>query len=262
MQLTGETPEHGRPREATMRRVRQPSSVRLITTLLAAAGIASAAEARPRAVIELFTSQGCSSCPPADELLATIARDPDVIALSFPVDYWDRLGWKDTLARHAFTERQVAYAGVRGDGEVYTPQAVVNGKAHAVGSRRSEIERAVAATAAAEPVAVGIERRADGVIVSVGPSNKKGAARGTVVMLPFVASRDVAIGRGENARRKVTYTNVVREILPIADWSGTPLERAVPKESLEGYDGVVVLLQEGSPAKPGAILGAARAALR
>ena len=81
----------------------------------------------PRAVIELFTSQGCSSCPPADKLLGELARDPSLIAMSLPVDYWDYLGWKDTLALHGHTTRQRAYAEARGDREVYTPQVVVNG---------------------------------------------------------------------------------------------------------------------------------------
>ena len=92
------------------------ASFRLLAATLTAVGISTTVEASPRAVIELFTSQGCSSCPPADELLAKLSREPDLIALSLPVDYWDRLGWKDTLALHEFTERQRAYADKRGDG--------------------------------------------------------------------------------------------------------------------------------------------------
>jgi hypothetical protein len=233
----------------------------LLAATLAAAGIGATAEASPRAVVELFTSQGCSSCPLADELLAKLARDPDVIALSLPVDYWDRLGWKDTLARRAFTERQMAYASVRGDGQVYTPQAVVNGREHAVGSERSAIELAAAATAAGLDVPLQIERGSNGIVISVGSAPGKPHAQGEVVLLPYVASREVAIGRGENANAKVTYTNVVRDIVAIADWNGEAMQRAVPRETLKGYDGVVALLQEGSVAKPGAILGAARVTL-
>src|SRR5262250_3053404 len=92
------------------------------------AGPAAAAGTGPRAVVELFTSQGCSSCPPADELFTELAREPDLFTLTLPVDYWDRLGWKDTLALHAFTERQEAYADVRGDDDLFTPQAIVNGR--------------------------------------------------------------------------------------------------------------------------------------
>src|SRR5436853_7848241 len=105
------------------------------------------AHAEPRAVIELFTSQGCSSCPPADRILGELAKDPSVIALSMPIDYWDYLGWKDTLADSRFTARQKAYSQVRGDREVYTPQAVVNGSVHVIGSDREAIEGAIEETA-------------------------------------------------------------------------------------------------------------------
>ena len=105
--------------------------------------ISQAAGAEPRAVIELFTSQGCSSCPPADKLIAEYARDPSVIALSLAVDYWDYLGWKDTLALSGHSNRQRAYAKARGDRQVYTPQAVIDGAVHALGSDKAAIERAI-----------------------------------------------------------------------------------------------------------------------
>lgn len=232
----------------------------LIAALLVACGLSGAAHAGPRAVIELFTSQGCSSCPPADALLAEIARDPDIIALSLPVDYWDRLGWKDTFAEHAFTERQVAYADVRGDGKVYTPQAVVNGQQHVVGSSRGDIDAAVADTAGALSVPLRVARRGDDLVVTVGAG--PGTTNGTVVLMPLIGARDVSVGRGENARRTLTYTNIVRDIVPIADWTGAALERTVPAAQFKDYDSVVAILQKGSPRKPGAILGAARTDLR
>ena len=108
--------------------------------------IRPATAAEPRAVVELFTSQGCSSCPPADKVIGDLAKDPSVIALSMPIDYWDYLGWKDTLADSRFSARQKAYSLMRGDRDVYTPQAVVNGEAHVIGSDRSEIERAIEVT--------------------------------------------------------------------------------------------------------------------
>src|SRR3954447_15867797 len=101
------------------------------------------AHADPRAVVELFTSQGCSSCPPADRILGELAKDPSVIAVSLPIDYWDYLGWKDTLADSRFTARQRAYSQMRGDRGVYTPQAVVNGSMHVIGSDRGSIEEAI-----------------------------------------------------------------------------------------------------------------------
>src|SRR6201988_2360300 len=102
--------------------------------------------ADPRAVVELFPSQGCSSCPPADKVIGELAKDPSIIALSMPIDYWDYLGWKDTLADARFSARQKAYSHMRGDRDVYTPQAVVNGSVHVVGSDREGIESAISTT--------------------------------------------------------------------------------------------------------------------
>jgi hypothetical protein len=229
---------------------------------MAATGLPAAAEPSPRAVVELFTSQGCSSCPPADELFTELAREPDLITLTLPVDYWDRLGWKDTLARHAFTERQEAYADVRGDDDLFTPQAIINGRESAEGAERNQIERAADATAASLKVPLSVARKGDNVVLSVGAAAGAPKSPAVVLLLPYYASREVAIGRGENARRKVTYTNVVRDIRIVGDWTGAPVTQAVPAAELKDYDGVVVLLQQGSPQKPGAILGAARAARR
>src|SRR3979411_3505395 len=106
----------------------------------------------PRAVVELFTSQGCSSCPPADKIIGELAKDPSVIALSMPIDYWDYLGWKDTLADSRFSARQKAYSRMRGDRDVYTPQVVVNGSTPVIGSDRAGIESAIGATSKADGV--------------------------------------------------------------------------------------------------------------
>ncbi len=129
---------------------RTPSSMSPVSVVIAAGvGLffANPASAEPRAVIELFTSQGCSSCPEADKLIGEIAKDPSVIAVSLPIDYWDYLGWKDTLADPKFTARQKAYSKIRGDRQVYTPQVIVNGRLHALGSDRASIERAIADSA-------------------------------------------------------------------------------------------------------------------
>src|SRR5882757_4562677 len=115
--------------------------------LCTALSVPLAARAEPRAVIELFTSQGCSSCPAADKLLGELAQDPSLLTMSLAVDYWDYLGWKDTLAVHGHSVRQQAYADVRGDRERYTPQVVINGVAQVLGSDKSAIEKAIAQTA-------------------------------------------------------------------------------------------------------------------
>ncbi len=211
------------------------------------------ASAEPRVVLELFTSQGCSSCPPADRLAAQLAHDPEFIVLSLPVDYWDRLGWKDTFAKHAFTERQYAYAGTRGDGQVYTPQAVVNGSEHANGASRQAIDASAETTT---PPRLPVQAKQDGESVEVSiDAVRPGSPHARVLLLPYLASREVAVGRGENANSKLTYTNIVREIVPLGEWSGAPVAFKSKLAEGEHYDGVVVLVQEGTPERPGAIIG-------
>src|ERR1700757_2491489 len=125
---------------------RRPASAFVIAAVVISSfAVANAGE--PRALLELFTSQGCLSCPAADKLLGELAADPSVIALSVPIDYWDYLGWKDTLATSGHSARQRAYAKVRGDREVYTPQIVVNGATHVLGSDPGAVARAITVTA-------------------------------------------------------------------------------------------------------------------
>src|ERR1700712_4539377 len=120
--------------------------------IVAIVAVIRPAEADPRAVVELFTSQGCSSCPPADRLMGELAEDPSIITLSMPIDYWDYLGWKDTLADARFSARQKAYSHMRGDRDVYTPQVIVNGSVHVIGSDRAGIESAIGDTQKADGV--------------------------------------------------------------------------------------------------------------
>ncbi len=210
-------------------------------------------------VVELFTSQGCSSCPPADALLASIARRPDVVAVSFPVDYWDFIGWKDTMASGAFAARQKGYAAALGEEHVYTPQAVVDGVVGVVGSDREGIEAAISAGKGRDG-AVSLPMRlshADGSLVIDVAGGDGGPA--DVLALRVVRSKTVHIGRGENAGRVVTYTNVVRAIDKVGDWTGSGATFTVPEAREEG-EGYVILLQTGSIEKPGAILGAAKTA--
>ena len=118
-------------------------SLAIAVVCLSSAASLSVAEAEPRGVIELFTSQGCSSCPPADKLVGEFALDPSLISISLPIDYWDYLGWKDTLAMPGHSARQRAYAHMRGDRDVYTPQVVVSGSMDALGSDRAAIEHTI-----------------------------------------------------------------------------------------------------------------------
>jgi hypothetical protein len=212
-------------------------------------------------VIELYTSQGCSSCPEADQLLEQLSHRPDVIALSFPVSYWDYLGWKDTLARPENAERQRIYAKSIGDGEVYTPQAVVNGVRNCVGSNRDQIESAVEETAPvvgkdAVPIVI---RREDGkLIIEVGsaPEGSRNT-KGRVFVATVQPSLAVPIQRGENAGAVVTYTNVVRKLAEAGEWLGAPTSYALPIGAVaaEG-ESIVVFLQADNF---GRIVAAARA---
>jgi hypothetical protein len=221
------------------------------------------ADAEPRAVVELFTSQGCSSCPPADRILGELAKDPSLIALSMPIDYWDYLGWKDTLADARFSARQKAYSQVRGDREVYTPQVVVNGSVHVIGSDRAGIEGAIDATKKANgvmSVPVTMTQVGNQLNVSVAASGKElGAAHGEIWICAIAKEVPIAIRRGENSGREITYHNVVRNLLKVGDWNGGAGNWTVPVESVvhEGVDAAVVYLQDGNHDRPGPMLGAA-----
>jgi hypothetical protein len=225
------------------------------------------AYAEPRAVVELFTSQGCSSCPPADKIIGELAKDPSVIAMSMPIDYWDYLGWKDTLADARFSARQKAYSHMRGDREVYTPQVVVNGSAHVLGSDRAGIESAIGDTRKAEgvmSVPVTMTQAGRQINVSVAASKKGPAAmHGEVWICSISKAVPISIGRGENSGREITYHNVVRNLLKVGDWDGNPGSWTVPLENIsrEGIDAAVVYLQDGSRENPGPMLGAAYTSL-
>jgi hypothetical protein len=225
--------------------------------------------AEPRAVIELFTSQGCSSCPAADKLLGELSRDPSLVTMSLAVDYWDYLGWKDTLALHGHSVRQRAYAEARGDREVYTPQVVVNGVVHALGSDKSAIEKAIAQTrrnpaTLALPVTMVV---ADGKVTVNVPDAQDDHRSGEVWLCPVSSKVAVQVGRGENHDRTLTYSNVVRRWVKLGDWSGKaatftlPLSE-IPKGdySLKDINRIDVVLQSGVAAKPGLMLGAASTA--
>jgi hypothetical protein len=224
----------------------------------------SSVQAEPRAVVELFTSQGCSSCPAADKLLGELAADPSLVAISLPVDYWDYLGWKDTLALAGHSKREHAYARARGDGQVYTPQVVVNGILHVLGSDKAAIERAIVKSrknAAPLSLPVTLAVAADGVTVDL-PAGKVGASE--VWLCPISKAIPIAIGRGENRGRTITYHNVVRSWLKLGDWNGAAETWKVPLKDFQtgDIDSVAVIVQGEKAGNPGPVLGAALAAVR
>ena len=210
-------------------------------------------------VVELFTSQGCSSCPPADRLLTRLAREPDVVAIGFSIDYWDFIGWKDTLASPVFTARQKDYAAARGDGRVYTPQAVIDGLVAAVGSDKKQIEWAIRANRGRQgalSVPMRLVESGDVLHIDVGAGPDVAAS---VYVLRVVKAKTVMIARGANSGHSVTYTNAVRAIHKIGKWHGAPHSYDLIELKGDG-EGYVVLLQTGSENRPGVILAAAKSA--
>jgi hypothetical protein len=225
------------------------------------------ASAEPRAVVELFTSQGCSSCPPADQVIGELAKDPSIIALSMPIDYWDYLGWKDTLADARFSARQKAYSRMRGDRDVYTPQAVVNGSLHVIGSDRAKIDGAIDETQKDDVMSVPVTVTLNGKLINVAVAASQAESapgQGEVWICSISKEVPIFIGRGENRGREVTYHNVVRNWLKVGDWTGVAGSWTVPLENIarDGVDAAVVYVQAGNRDKPGPMRGAAFTSLR
>jgi hypothetical protein len=227
--------------------------------LLASAG-AALAPARAQAagsspvVVELFTSQGCSSCPPADAFLADLAKMKGVMALTYHVDYWDYLGWKDTFGSPDCSQRQYDYANGRGDMDVYTPQMIVHGGKHYVGSNRDGVTNALALVDGGPPVAISVTAQDSEMVLEVG----EGSADGDTMlwMLPVTSEAKVKILKGEIAGREITYNNIVRKIIPAGMWHGKAQRIALPRDAIltEAVDSCVAILQKG---KAGHILACA-----
>jgi hypothetical protein len=218
------------------------------------------ADGAPLAVIELFTSQGCSSCPEADALLGRLAARGDVLALSYAVDYWDYLGWKDTLASPKFTERQKAYKGTLGVPMVYTPMMVVNGLTHVNGGDEDKVVVAMEKSTriiAAMRVPIGMSEKDGHLVIEAGVGAGGVPAKDATLWLAVIAKTvAVPIGRGENRGRTITYYNVVRELIPVGIWSGKPVTVQLDRHSIArpGAERYGVLLQQG---RGGPIIGAA-----
>ncbi|MFQ5466956.1 MAG: DUF1223 domain-containing protein [Kiloniellaceae bacterium] len=228
--------------------------------VLAAPGAAPSAATHNSApgapvVVELFTSQGCESCPPADNLLAELSTRPDVIALSLHVDYWDYIGWRDPYGSPMVTDRQRRYASALGLRYVFTPQIIVDGRATLVGSRRSEVLAAVKKSAARrKAVDVRFVPGAGGrVVIPAGHAPDNGV---TVWLAIYDESHETAVKRGENAGRVIRNTNVVRAFERIGTWTGERLEIPLDLDgaAARGRFGCAIIVQQG---RNGPILGAA-----
>jgi hypothetical protein len=259
MRVIKSSPRVSRVEIGMLRRRLAPAPL-VASLLIVSCALARAEE--PRALLELFTSQGCSSCPAADKLLGDLANDPTLVALSVPIDYWDYLGWKDTLASAGHSARQRAYARARGDRQVYTPQIVVNGATHVLGSDRAAIEHAVVQTdrnSAIMSLPVLLSVSGGELDVKVQPTDNGKRVGGEVWLCPLARAVQVAIGRGENRGRTVTYHNVVRRWLKVGDFAGTVASWRIPIAEIgnDGIDGAALIVQEGTREKPGIVLGTA-----
>jgi hypothetical protein len=230
-----------------------------------AAGIALAAspgvaEHAPTTVLELFTSQGCSVCPPADALFAQYAKRPDVLALTFNVDYWDYLGWKDTLANADNTDRQKQYAAARGDMQVYTPQVVVDGRTHVIGSDAKLVDKAITANAGLVSIPLTLSSSTDAVTVTVAEAPRADLPHATLWLVMYNPSVSVPVDKGENGGKTLTYSNVVRKLRPIAMWKGQTLSVDIPMSELthsKAIRGAVILQIDKGDGMLGSVIGAA-----
>ncbi|EKF41813.1 hypothetical protein NA8A_14389 [Nitratireductor indicus C115] len=230
------------------------------------AGFGHAQEtARPLGVVELFTSQGCNSCPPADKVLSELADRDDVIALSYHVDYWDYLGWKDGMASPDNTERQQTYAHSLERASVYTPQAIINGQRDVNGARRDTVLSTLDGLSGGTgglPVTMALHDTGDSIVIDAGDmpaANGTASLNAHVLLIDFTARQSVAIRSGENGGKTFEYRNAVKRIQTVGMWNGQAKSIELPKsEMMKKGDGCAVLLQAvDKKGRLGPILGAA-----
>lgn len=210
-------------------------------------------------VVELFTSQGCSDCPPADRVLAEIAQRRNVIALTFPITYWDMLGWRDSFATEANTERQRAYARAMNHSGIYTPQMIIDGTEDVIGSRRERVLAVIAQRAAIDEatynIPIAIVPTRNRIEVAIAGSARREPVDARVWVMRTRSQARVDIDDGENRGKTLFYANIVRRIKEVGFWNGGPLTIDLPFGLRDGqHDGIVVILQSKGH---GAIIGAA-----
>lgn len=228
----------------------------LVLAALAHPAAAESLRDRPKAVVELFTSQGCAQCPPADALLTSLAEQDDVVALAYHVDYWDYVGWEDTFGSPEYSDRQRAYAKSWGSSRIYTPQMVVNGAKGVVGSRRNEVNGAL--DQASLQLTVNLTRDGDMLKVDIPPNTT--FADAVVWLVTYRDRVDVSIDKGENAGKSMVYTQVVTGRQALGMWEGATganLKLPLPEVLAADNTGLAVIVQQERAGLPGPILGAA-----
>ncbi len=230
----------------------------LLASLLCASGAMAGDVREPKGVVELFTSQGCSSCPPADATLGEIVAQGDVVALSYHVDYWNYLGWADTLSSKENTERQYGYAKTMGRSGVYTPQAVINGRDHVKGTDLGAINAKVDGLKQSGKglvVPVTATMRGDEIEIEIG----EGQGEAEVVVAYFSKRQQVEVTKGENSGKSMDYWHSVNDVQSVGMWNGKSMKLTLPGKVMgkSKKDGCAILLQSSGPnGEPAAILGA------
>ncbi|MGG7580148.1 DUF1223 domain-containing protein [Rhizobium sp. Nf11,1] len=236
-------------------------SPRFLISLIAGvafAGSLHAEDGKPRGVVELFTSQGCSSCPPADAAFRKLVNQGDVIALAYHIDYWNYLGWADTLSSKENTERQYGYARTMGRSNVYTPQAIVNGRGHLAGADLTGINSKID-TYSSEgnglTVPISAAMRGDELEIKIGA----GQGKANVVMVYFDKEKTIEVEKGENSGKKISYLHSVTNVETVGMWDGKATSLTLPASVLQRpqLEGCAILLQSATAdGDPAAILGA------
>ncbi len=226
----------------------------LAVPFLAAPAFGSELRTTPSAVLELFTSQGCASCPPADALLTEIGARKDVIALAYHVDYWDYIGWRDTFGSNSFSDYQHAYATAQNKARVYTPQLIINGETDVVGSRRSDIVEALAKSSLS--ITLDLDEK-DG-LIAVSAAGNADFPTSRLWLVTFKTAASVAIKRGENKDRVLNYSHIVTARQLIGLWDprdGVSVRLPVADLLGTNSDGAAILIQEDCNGHPGRIIG-------
>lgn len=230
----------------------------VVLAMIASASVHAGERMKPKGVIEIFTSQGCSSCPAADKTMGELVTQPDVVALAYHVDYWNYRGWTDTMASPENTARQYGYAHTLGRSGVYTPQAILNGREQAKGNDVKSLNRRLddmSGKGKGLAIAVDAAKKGDEIEIMVG----EGDGKADVVVVYFKHRSDVEIGKGTNKGTKVANWNSVTDVQTVGMWAGKPMRFVLPAKVMDrgGNDGCAVLLQTTGPdGQPAAIIGA------
>ena len=204
------------------------------------------AQSKPMVVVELYTSQGCSSCPPADEFLATMAMDPSILPLALHVDYWDYIGWKDKFANPKFTERQKAYAKAFGTRSIYTPQFIVGGIDRVEGNHPEETAAFIRKhLSVAQDIGLTLDRSGNTLTIRAAALPSL-AGKANIQLVRFTPSETVNIERGENAGRSIKYYNIVTSWQSVGSWTGAA--SLDMKAEVKGDSPIVVIVQQDGPA--------------